>query len=435
MKDKRWTILIVVLLVITSLACNAVRVTPRPATVVPTEAAQSAENVEPTATPRPTATPKPTSTPKPEATSEPTEVSEDGFQLEIVNESGRDIWYIYISESDTENWGDDWLQDDIIVAGGSQILTGIPAGVYDLQAEDEYGEIVETLWDAEITEDTFWTVVGSGSLEVTNYSSDIIATLYVSPSDSDSWGDDRLGGVALKTDGVFVVGGLDTNLLYDAKVADADGNTIESVYNISVDGWYSWYVGGKADLPSNAVLRFEDDFSDNRNNWAQTRETDQVYYMPPADGEYCILIKSTDLTAWEWYEPFRPDQFVAEVACVPDAGTDATCGIGFGPDGDNLYWFEVSPETQTYALFLLQDDEWQEAPISWTESKNIVPTGWNYLSIERLEGYFSVFVNGVMLAQVESNIFPTGRIGIGGATYDDGNVTVCLDDLHVWRLE
>jgi len=41
----------------------------------------------------------------------------------------------------------------------------------------------------------------------------------------------------------------------------------------------------------------------------------------------------------------------------------------------------------------------------------------------------------VMLAQVESNIFPTGRIGIGGATYDDGNVTVCLDDLHVWRLE
>ena len=112
---------------------------------------------------------------------------------------------------------------------------------------------------------------------------------------------------------------------------------------------------------------------------------------------------------------------------------DATCGR-FGQMATILR-FEVSPETQTYALFLLQNDEWQEAPISWTESKNIVPTGWNYLSIERVGGYFSVFVNGVMLGQVESNIFPTGRIGIGGASYEDGNVTVCVDNLRVWRLE
>lgn len=359
----------------------------------------------------------------------------EGFELEIINESGRDIWYIYISQSDADSWGDDWLQADVIAAGDSYVVTGIPAGVYDLQAEDENGEIIETIWEAEITESTFWTVVGGGSLEVINNSTDIIAELYVSASDSDSWGDDQLGGVAIKSGGSYVVEGLSNDALYDIKAADADGNTIEAIYNVSVYGWYTWYVIGKTDLPSNAVLRFEDDFSNNRNNWAQTRETDQVRYIPPADGQYCILIKSTDLTAWEWYEPFRPDKFVAEVACTPDAGTDATCGIGFGPDGDNLYWFEVSPESQTYALFLLKDDAWQEAPISWTESKNIVPTGWNYLSIERVGGYFSVFVNGVMLGQVESNIFPTGRIGIGGASYEDGNVTVCVDNLRVWRLE
>ncbi len=435
MKRKSWIVLIVTVLMIVSLACNAVRTTPtpEPATVAPTEA--PTEKPQPTATPRPTATPKPTATTAPTATPEPTEVVEEGMSLEITNESTRDIWYVYISPSDADSWGEDWLAGEVIPAGESYMITGIPAGVYDLQAEDENGGVIETLWEADIAEDSYWTIVGGASLEVINNATDIIAALYVSPSDSDSWGEDWLGGTALKSGGSYVVEGLENDMSYDVKAEDADGNTIETIYNVSVLDWYTWYVVGKTDLPTNAVLRFEDDFSDNRNRWAATRETDDVYYIPPKDGEYCILIKATDLTAWEWYEPFRPDQFVAEVACTPDGGTDATCGIGFGPDGDNLYWFEVAPESQSFALFLLKDDEWQDAPISWTESKNIVPTGWNYLSIERTGGYFSVFVNGIMLGQVESTIFPTGRVGIGGASYEDGNVTVCLDDLRVWRIE
>jgi len=357
------------------------------------------------------------------------------MSLEIINNSGRDIYFVYISSTDAEDWGEDWLNGEVIPDGASYTITGIPIGVYDLQVEDKNNEIIENVWEAEISEDTSWTVTGGASLEVLNNSEDIIAALYVSPSDSDDWGEDRLGGVALKSGGSFVVEGLDNDVLYDAKATDADGNTVESIYHVSLNGWYTWYVYGRTDLPTNAVLRFEDEFSDNRNNWGATRETDEVHYLPPKDGEYCILIKVPNLTAWEWYEPFRPDQFVAEVACRPDEDTDATCGLGFGPDGDNLYWFEVSSSEQMFALFLLQNDEWQDPLIDWTESKNIVPGGWNYLSIERVGGYFSVFVNGVMQGQVESTIFPTGRIGIGGATYDDSNVTVCLDDLRVWRIE
>ncbi len=437
MKEKRLLFTMVAFLMLLSLACNAGRVTQ---TAEPTEVVQptkAAPTKEPTAVPEPTEAPTavPTETPVPTATAEPTEEPVEGFSLEIINETGTDIWYVYISPTDADDWGEDWLAGDIIPAGESYTLTGIPEGVYDMQAEDESGTVIETLWEAEIVEDIYWTVVGGASLEVINNSEDIIAALYVSPSDSDDWGEDWLGGVALKSGGSYVVEGLQDDIMYDVKAEDVDGDTIESIYNVSLYGWYTWYVVGRMDLPANAVLRFEDDFSDNRNNWATDPETDEVYHIPPKDGEYCILIKSTDLTAWEWYTPFRPDQFVAEVACTRDADTDATCGIGFGPDGDNLYWFEVAPESQSFALFLLQDDEWQDPLIEWTESKNIVPNGWNYMSIERTEGYFSVFVNGVLLGQVESAIFPTGRIGIGGATYDDGNVTVCLDDLRVWRIE
>ncbi len=102
MKDKRWILLLVTLLLSVSLACNLFRGTPTPAptTVAPTEAPtkpQPTATVEPTATTEPTATPRPTATPKPTATSKPTEVPAEGFELEIINESGRGIWYVYIS--------------------------------------------------------------------------------------------------------------------------------------------------------------------------------------------------------------------------------------------------------------------------------------------------------------------------------------------------
>jgi hypothetical protein len=52
-----------------------------------------------------------------------------------------------------------------------------------------------------------------------------------------------------------------------------------------------------------------------------------------------------------------------------------------------------------------------------------------------VDGYVSVFINGVQVGGVESDHFPTGRVGLGGSTYDQSSATICLDDLRVWRLE
>ena len=439
MKNRRGFVAIIVLLALLVLACNVVgNKTPVPETTEAPPPTKVEPTAAPTDTPAPTATPEPaaTSTPEPTATLATVKPpAGDGATLEIINQSGQEIWYIYISLSDEDAWGDDLLGDDTIPDGASYLITDIPEGTYDLLAEDMDENTIEALWEVEITGENTWTVTAAAaSLEVNNQSADIIAELYISPSSSDSWGNDWLGGGAIKSGGSFTAGGL-ANDTYDAKVVDAEGNAIETIYNVYIDGEYYWNVVGKTDLPSNAVLRFEDDFSDNRNKWAQTAETDDVHYMTPENGEYCILIKSPNLTAWEWYEPFRPDEFIAEVGCIPDSDTDASCGLGFGPDGDNLYWFEISPSDQTFALFVLKDDQWQEPLIDWTDSKNIVANGWNYLSLERVNDVVSVFANGVRVGQVDSTLFPTGRIGIGGSTYNDGNVTVCLDDLRVWRIE
>jgi len=436
MKRGSPIILAVVILILSSLACSV------PGGQTPTEDVSLAEptavpTVEPTAVPTqvsptepPPTQPAPTEPAPTKPAPEPSVA--EGASLEIINESGVDIWYVYISPSKSDSWGDDWLGDDIIRAGDVYLITGIPKGVYDIRVEDRDEVLLEAWWAVDIEGEMTWNVTGMASLEIRNSSDTPIYYLHISPTDSDMWGDDWLGEDIVGIGANYIVSGIPRGI-YDIQARDEYDDVIETLYSVDMQGDQYWDVTGRANLPSNAVLRFEDDFDDNRNNWGGVDDGD-VWHKTPANGEYCMLIRPPDLTAWEWYEPFRTDEFIAEMSCYHEM-SDASCGLGFGPDVDNLYWFEVSAYDQTYALFLLEDGEWQESLIDWTTSYNIDPSGSNVLSLERVNGVVSVYVNGILLDQVSSDRFPTGRLGIGGATYSDGNVEVCLGDLRVWRLE
>jgi len=410
MKNIHRIVLAASVLVLVVLACG-------PSGETPTSEVQPTPEVKPTLPPPDTPTPAP-----------------QGATLEITNDSGVEVWYVYLSPSKADQWGEDWLEDHVVKDGQTYAIEGIPEGIYDVRAEDENQEVIEVWWNVDFEGKMTWTVVGLSSLEVINESGGKIAYLYISPSDSTTWGDDWLGEDMIDAAASYVVGDIPRGT-YDIKAADQDGDSVEMVYSVALSGQKSWTVVGQIALPDNAVLRFEEDFHDNRNNWGLDVESEDVFYMRPANDEYCILIKSDNFTAWEWYEPFRPDEFVAEVACHVEGAEDASCGLGFGPDGDNLYWFEVSAYDQTFALFLLEDGAWQDNLVEWTVSKNISPSEANYLSLERVEGVVSLYINGVLVGQVDSDRFPTGRIGLGGSTYSQGGATVCLDDLRVWRLE
>lgn len=427
MKQRNGILILISVLIALSLACSfGGRTTPEPTTPVPdvpkTEETKEPDPVEPTATETPPTQPTATSVPKNKTT-----------VVEIINNSGQDIVFLYIAPADTDNWGEDWLKGDVIAKGETYQITGIPDGQYDMEARDIDNIVIQTLWDVDVKGTFAWIVELEVSLEIYNSSEDTITEVYIALSDDESWGQDWLAGDVIPVDDYYYFFGMDVGL-YDIKTVNADGDVVEIVYSFPIEGPYYLDIIGKADLPTNAVLRFEDDFTNNRNSWGDS-ENDTVRYNAPTNGEFCIDIKTNDLTAWEWYEPFRPDEFVAEVACYLASGTDTTCGLGFGPDGDNLYWFEISPEYQNFALFLLLNDEWQDSLIPWTNSYNINPYGWNYLSLERVSGVVSVYINGIKVGEVISDHFPTGRIGLGGSTYDDANVTVCLDDLRVWRME
>jgi hypothetical protein len=416
MKHIRFVCLAIALLVLAGLACGPQESTPSPAPAEPT-----AEQVdEPTSEP---ATAVPTATPEPQ-----------GASIEISNQSGTDVYGIYLSPSEADSWGDDWLRGEVIRDGTSLTIYGISEGLYDIKAEDQDGELVEVFWEVDVQGDMTWSITGMATLEVVNESGDTITDIYVSPVESDTWGDNWLTSQVIGSGESLAIGGI-TPGVYDVKAANSTGDTTEVIYSVEISGQKHWLVEGMSALPANAVLRFEDEFSDNRNNWGLDADTGDVLYGSPADGEYCIEIRSPNYTAWEWYEPFRPDEFVAEVLCHVDGPADATCGLGFGPDSDNLYWFEVSGPEQSFALFLLENDAWQDPLIEWSQSVNIDPDGTNFLSMERVGGNVYLYINGVPVGQIESDRFPSGRIGIGGSTYDEGDAIVCLDNLRVWRLE
>jgi hypothetical protein len=64
--------------------------------------------------------------------------------IRITNNTGYDVYYIYISPSDSDDWGEDVLGDDILLDGHSvNIQLDHPLGgdgIYDICLEDEDGD-------------------------------------------------------------------------------------------------------------------------------------------------------------------------------------------------------------------------------------------------------------------------------------------------------
>jgi hypothetical protein len=64
--------------------------------------------------------------------------------VRITNNTGFDVYYVYISPSSSDDWGEDMLGDDILLDGYSvDIQLGYPlsrVSTYDIYLEDEEGD-------------------------------------------------------------------------------------------------------------------------------------------------------------------------------------------------------------------------------------------------------------------------------------------------------
>jgi len=79
--------------------------------------------------------------------------------LEITNDSGADICYVYLAPSYSDQWGDDLLGGAVIADGESFTLTGIPFGAYDLKAETSDHVGIDVRYEQTLDGPMTWEIV------------------------------------------------------------------------------------------------------------------------------------------------------------------------------------------------------------------------------------------------------------------------------------
>lgn len=179
-------------------------------------------------------------------------------RLQISNSTGGySIYYVYISPTSADSWGNDWLGTSETIPSGSSKTFTVTNGNYDVKLIDEDGDEY-VVWNMPINGTVNWNVTLSdlgernwtgtttpsgGGAPVTIYN-DLgnydIYYIYCDPSDM-PWGDDRLGSGILSVGNSFTFN-VPADNYYDIKCVDVDGDTytLWEVY-IGSDG-FRWDV-------------------------------------------------------------------------------------------------------------------------------------------------------------------------------------------------
>ncbi|GAA3562781.1 MULTISPECIES: hypothetical protein [Marinobacter] len=74
----------------------------------------------------------------------------DGY-VDVTNNTGYDIYYLYVSHAKRKSWGEDKLGEDVLLNGDTVRIDvrNEKTSVFDIRAEDEDGDTY-TIWDLDI---------------------------------------------------------------------------------------------------------------------------------------------------------------------------------------------------------------------------------------------------------------------------------------------
>lgn len=185
-------------------------------------------------------------------------VTADEIQLTLENNTDYDWYYVYVSDTDDNNWGQDQLGEEIMAAGGIISMPLTPS-TYDLRIEDEDGDICQE-FGIEIQDDMTFSYDNNPYLEcisetnnsaqstassgtvpfvITNNSSGAIHYIYFSRTDED-WGGDHLGSIILEPDKSFTIN--TSPGTYDLRL-QGEGGAVCTNMGIVVAAASSWNIG------------------------------------------------------------------------------------------------------------------------------------------------------------------------------------------------
>ena len=156
--------------------------------------------------------------------------------VEVTNNTGYTIYYLYVSNTSSGEWEEDVLGSDVL-SDGETVRVNVKQAeseYFDIRAVDEDDDSY-TLWNVDIaSRDVAFTLAdldGSSSsfdgyVEVANTTGYDIHYLYVSNSESDKWEEDVLGKDILYDGQTVRVDITDSESEYfDIRAVDEDGDS------------------------------------------------------------------------------------------------------------------------------------------------------------------------------------------------------------------
>ncbi|MBN1250059.1 MAG: protein kinase [Anaerolineae bacterium] len=165
----------------------------------------------------------------------------ESFTVNVANWSPYEVCYVYISPSDSDSWGEDWLGSDETIPTGEPRAFDVAAGSYDLMVRACDRAILATEWKFNSERSVTVSQPGFAPIRVTNDTDQDICYFYISPEASDSWGDDLMGSHE-------VLGVDETRVFFihpgsvDLMAQDCEGITLAEQYGLNVQAETFWSI-------------------------------------------------------------------------------------------------------------------------------------------------------------------------------------------------
>ncbi|PDV99772.1 hypothetical protein [Candidatus Chloroploca asiatica] len=179
---------------------------------------------------------------------------------------------------------------------------------------------------------------------------------------------------------------------------------------------------------------FRDDFVDNRNAWF-TGVFNEVETNTIEDGFFKIAWTASG-ASYELYEVRELNNFIAELDCrIHEGDRKGSCSLVFGHQGElGFYKYELFEDY--YRLFIIQSNA-EPGILAEGDPSSVIsaPGELNQLRIIREGTRIQIELNNVMLARVNDNTYPGGKVGVSTNSYSDvDKVEVWLDRFAIWSL-
>jgi hypothetical protein len=278
------------------------------------------------------------------------------------------------------------------------------------------------------------------TLSLANGADASVAHLYISPSESDDWGEDWLDDYPLEAGQQIDIPGLPPDS-YDIMVTDEEDVPWTTLFHVDLSEDQTITLIGQVDVPAEATSLIDEVFEGNSLNWPTGQvEGGPVRRSEPANDDYCFNMQRSGWAGWSWVpspddtaSDLTLDNLVMQALCTAD-DPEASCALLVGANEDAYYWLQVVPATQRYSVSRWQEGEWQDRLVDWDTSHYIAPYGANYIGIAWSNEVLTVIINGVPVGSSSADHFTKVGLGIGMGTFETDEAQVCFHRLQVWEL-